>query len=473
MRRSAPLVAAAALACLALAACSGGGGGSGAAPPDPTTSAALSSASPPSASSYTISGAVVGAAGVATVKLTGVTNLTTQTDANGNFSFASVGSGSYTVTPTQTGYVFNPVSSAATVSTASLSGIYFSGTASTAPAYNLSGAVTGAITRGVIITLNGANVGSAATDLGGNYSFAGLPIGSYTVSAALPGYSFTSARIVTLGAMDSESNDFTSTVAAAGGDLAFSPVNPLPQAVVGLPYSNTVTKTVAGGNPPYRFQTGTPAAGVPPLGMILNPNGDLTGTAGYAGTYGFSVCVADSAGNTTAQCLPTSITVAESSASSASGGTSWVYANGLFDWPGDYSFAATVDYSDTSGEPLSGAYDIKITLISAWGAWLPYAQNYDFNSKPYTKLTFALKPTVSAQQWNVYFVAAGDVSLANGCTQNVLNYGPAPVVGQWGTYSIPLSALCVAGTSIYKFAIQDQTGLSSNEWYVDNVGFVP
>ncbi len=456
----------------------------------------MSSANAPRASSYTISGAVAGAAGVATVKLTGATTLTTQTDASGNFHFASVAGGSYTITPTKTGYVFNPVSSVATVTTAPLNGINFSAAASTAPTYNISGAVIGAVTRGVVITLNGVDVGSAATDLGGSYNFTGLPVGSYTVSAALPGYSFTSARIVTLGAADSASNDFTSTAAPMGGDLAFSAVNPLPQAVVGLPFSNTVIKSVAGGHAPYRFQTDTPAAGVPPLGMILNPNGDLTGTASYAGTYGFSVCVADSAGNTTARCLPTSITVAEPSASppaepapapgappapapavpaapTAGAGTFWVYANGLFDWPGDYSFAATVDYTDTSGQPLSGAYDIKVTLNAVWGGWLPYAQNYDFNSKPYTKLTFALKPTVSAQQWDVYFVGVGDVSLASGCTQNVLNYGPAPVVGQWATYTIPLSALCVAGTSIYKFAIQDQTGLSSNVWYVDNVGFVP
>jgi hypothetical protein len=37
---------------------------------------------------------------------------------------------------------------------------------------------------------------------------------------------------------------------------------------------------------------------------------------------------------------------------------------------------------------------------------------------------------------------------------------------------VPLKALGVAGTSIYKFAIQDQTGANDNTWYIDNVGFV-
>jgi hypothetical protein len=52
-------------------------------------------------------------------------------------------------------------------------------------------------------------------------------------------------------------------------------------------------------------------------------------------------------------------------------------------------------------------------------------------------------------------------------------YGPAPVVGKWATYTIPLADLGVLGTSIYKFCIHDQTGLSNISWYVDNVGFEP
>ncbi len=152
-------------------------------------------------------------------------------------------------------------------------------------------------------------------------------------------------------------------------------------------------------------------------------------------------------------------------------GTSWVYYNGLFDWPGDYSWVAKADYTDTSGGPLSGKADVKITLQAAYGGWLPYAQNWSFNSAPYTKLTFALKPTVANQQWSLYFVKVGDIPV--GISVDVTQYGPAPVVGQWNTYTVPLAHLGVLGTTIYKFAIQDKTGLSNNTWYVDNVGFAP
>jgi hypothetical protein len=152
-------------------------------------------------------------------------------------------------------------------------------------------------------------------------------------------------------------------------------------------------------------------------------------------------------------------------------GTSWVYYNGLFDWPGDYSFVAKADYQDTTGQPLSGKADIKVTLQAAYGGWLPYAQNWSFNSAPYTKLTFALKPTVANQSWSVYFVKVGDIPV--GISIDVANYGPAPVAGKWNTYTVPLVDLGVLGTTIYKFAIQDKTGLSNNTWYVDNVGFAP
>lgn len=171
--------------------------------------------------------------------------------------------------------------------------------------------------------------------------------------------------------------------------------------------------------------------------------------------------------------IPVPVTPPVSPSPPVTAGTSWVFFNGSFDWPGDFSFSATADYRDTSGDPLSGSYDTKVTLTGPWGGWLPYAHNFVFNDAGYKHLTFSLKPTVDNQAWHLYFVAEGDHALPNDCTVNVLDYGPAPVAGKWATYTVPLSALCVANTSVYKFAIQDQTGLAENTWYVDNVGFAP
>ena len=152
-----------------------------------------------------------------------------------------------------------------------------------------------------------------------------------------------------------------------------------------------------------------------------------------------------------------------------------MYYNGTFNWGGDYSFAASANYKDTSGKPLSGAYDIAVTVNSAYGGFLPYAGGtvplWNFNAAPYTYLTFALKPTVANQTAQVYFVKVGDIPVGVVVNPFSGKYGPAPQPGVWTTYKIPLADLGVKGMSVYKFAIQDQTGLGHNTFYLDNVGF--
>jgi hypothetical protein len=434
----------------------------------------------PTAGAATISGAVTGSTG-ASVVLTGPSTKIAPVSSSGAYSFASVANGSYTVAPAVAGHVFTPNSVAAKVTSTPVSNVNFAGTATTAPTYKISGTVSGAAMSGATITLNGANVGSAATDLGGNYSFSGLSKGTYSVSAALPGHSFSIARAITIGSADSVGANFTSG-AATSTAISVAAVNPLPQATVGKAYTSTVLKTVAGGKGTYHYQVGTYPTGTPPIGMMINNNGTLTGTPQKAGTYSFQLCVTDEYGGLAATCAATKITVAASGTTppppptptptpTPVAGTSWVYYNGVFDWPGDYSFVATANYADTSGAPLSGPHDIKVTVTSPWGGWLPYAKNWNFNSSGYTKLTFALKPTIANQKWNLYFVKVGDIPV--GISVDPTKYGPAPVVGKWATYTVPLADLGVLGTSIYKFCIHDQTGLSNIVWYVDNVGFVP
>lgn len=155
----------------------------------------------------------------------------------------------------------------------------------------------------------------------------------------------------------------------------------------------------------------------------------------------------------------------------ASSGVAWGYHAGVFSWAGDYSYAAKINYADTVG--LSGGKAIAVTLSSSWGAWQPFmAANWKYSTAGYTKLTFALKPTQPNQHWQVFFVGVGDVALPYACVKDVLKYGPAPVVGQWATYTVPLADMCVGGgIDVYKFDIQDQTGLLSNTWYVNDVGF--
>jgi hypothetical protein len=143
-------------------------------------------------------------------------------------------------------------------------------------------------------------------------------------------------------------------------------------------------------------------------------------------------------------------------------------------WGGDYSFGGVqINYQDTQGKPLSGAFDISVNLHGQWGGFLPFAGGtvplWAFDDSPYTYLTFALKPTRPNQTAQVFFVKVGDIPV--GVVVNPFKYGPAPLPGVWGTYKIPLKDLGVLKTSVYKFAIQDQTGTSDNVFYLDDIGF--
>ena len=79
---------------------------------------------------YSISGAVSGAvtAGI-TVALGGTTPRTTTTDTSGNFTFAGVANGNYTITPSLAGYSFAPNNLAVTVNGANISGCTFTASA--------------------------------------------------------------------------------------------------------------------------------------------------------------------------------------------------------------------------------------------------------------------------------------------------------------------------------------------------------
>jgi hypothetical protein len=133
---------------------------------------------------WSISGTISNGAG-ATVSLTGPSNGTVTADSSGNYSFPGVLNGSYTVTPTESGFAFSPSSQGVTVNSASVSGVNFTG--SVLPTFTLSGTVSGL--AGATVTLSGSSSGSTTTNSSGAYSFTAPP-GTYTVTPSMNGYIF-------------------------------------------------------------------------------------------------------------------------------------------------------------------------------------------------------------------------------------------------------------------------------------------
>jgi hypothetical protein len=81
---------------------------------------------------YTISGTITPASvgSGAMVTLSGAASANTTADANGSFSFMSLSKGTYTITPTSSTATFSPTSQNVTISSANVSGVSFTATAS-------------------------------------------------------------------------------------------------------------------------------------------------------------------------------------------------------------------------------------------------------------------------------------------------------------------------------------------------------
>jgi hypothetical protein len=169
-------------------------------------------------------------------------------------------------------------------------------------------------------------------------------------------------------------------------------------------------------------------------------NGNPQPTLTIANTvYAYAVSAVDSAGNEGPQ---------------QSNATFWVYYNGIFDWMGDFSYpggSININYADTTGAPESGPADIEVSFTVAHAGFQPYAGNtttaWDMEGGSFGYISMDLKPTIAGQNWELLVLSRlppGDVSPWS----NVLlsSYGPAPVVGQWATYKIPLSALTIGYT---------------------------
>jgi hypothetical protein len=158
-------------------------------------------------------------------------------------------------------------------------------------------------------------------------------------------------------------------------------------------------------------------------------------------------------------------------------------------WPGDWSYGGpTLAYGAL--DP-TGVRCLKVTaqmtgIPPGGGGWQPYfvlpgqTAAGGLSTALFTHLVVNLKPTRAGQTWLSAVKGAGDVAVPGSVAVNIEAFGPAPQVGVWGTYKIPLGAsgYNLGGALIEKFMVQDQmpwtdaATSAGNEYYIGDAYFV-
>jgi hypothetical protein len=241
----------------------------------------------PPGNTYSISGTISPAANGsgATVTLSGAASGSTTADASGNYTFTGLANGSYTVTPSKTGFTFTPTSAPATVSNANVTSVNF--TIAAIPTYSISGTISPAANgSGATVTLSGAGSATTTADASGNYTFTGRANGSYTVTPSKSGFTFTPANAaVTVSNASVSGVNFTAAVNPS--QTLFTTQTP---AITNASDGSTVnyelgmafTSTVAGQITAVRFWKASSETGTH-TGRIWSSAGVLLGSVTFTG----------------------------------------------------------------------------------------------------------------------------------------------------------------------------------------------
>lgn len=159
------------------------------------------------ASGYVKTSGAVGIAGVTMNFTGGLASVTT--DSNGHWVRDSIPDGTYTVTPSKSGYTFAPSNRNFTISGADVVVSDFTGTQNTytASGYVKDGSAAGM--SGVTMSFTGG-LASVNTNASGYWARNGIANGSYTVTPSKTGYNFApTSRNFTISGGNVSVNDFT------------------------------------------------------------------------------------------------------------------------------------------------------------------------------------------------------------------------------------------------------------------------
>src|SRR5439155_1562250 len=215
--------------------------------------------------------------------LSGPASASAAADSSGNYSFASLVNGTYTVTPSKAGYTFSPPNQTITINAASATAINFTG--AVVPTYAISGTVNpSSAGSGTVLTLSGASSATVTADNLGNFSFAGLQNGSYTVTPNKALFAFSPAnQQVTINGGNVAGVNF----AAASGEKIFTTQTPVVTngsdgPGVNYELGTVFTSGVAGQITAIRFWKASNESGTH-TGHLWSASGQLLATAIFSG----------------------------------------------------------------------------------------------------------------------------------------------------------------------------------------------
>ncbi len=167
---------------------------------------------------FSLSGAITptAAGNGATVALNGATSASATADSSGNYAFAGLANGTYTIAPSHAGFTFTPGSKSMAVNGANVTGVNFTATATTvAPSITSLNPTSGVL--GTPVTITGANFG--ATQGTSSVAFNGIGAtptswSATSIAVPVPAGATTGNVVVTVSGVASNGVSFTVTVPA-------------------------------------------------------------------------------------------------------------------------------------------------------------------------------------------------------------------------------------------------------------------
>ena len=216
---------------------------------------------------YTLTGTISGVGGnSATVTLSGASGGSVTANASGAYTFAGLANGSYTVMPSQAGFVYSPSSRSLTVNGASVSGVNFTSVVQT---YSISGTISGSGGNNATVSLSGAGSGSTTSNSSGSFTFTGRANGTYTVTPSKSGFAYTpTSQSVTVNNGNVSGVNFTS--------IAVAPVVQLTP--TSLTFASLAVGSTSASQPVTLKNTGTAALSLSSITIAGTNPGDFAQT---------------------------------------------------------------------------------------------------------------------------------------------------------------------------------------------------